>query len=87
MTGGDGGPATKAFLNLSSSAEYDAAGNLYISEEGARRIRRVDAVTGIITTIAGTAGKPGYAGDGDEQAPVREGLSLDICPSLLSNLT
>jgi sugar lactone lactonase YvrE len=63
-TGGDGGPATQALLNLPSSAEYDAAGNLYISEEGARRIRKVDAVTGIITTLAGTAGKAGFAGDG-----------------------
>jgi NHL repeat-containing protein len=63
-TGGDGGPATQALLNLGSSAEYDAAGNLYISEEGARRIRKVDAVTGIITTLAGIAGKPGYSGDG-----------------------
>jgi hypothetical protein len=63
-TGGDGGPATEAFLNLGSSAEYDAAGNLYISEEGARRIRKVDAVTGIITNFAGKAGQPGYAGDG-----------------------
>lgn len=62
-TGGDGGPATQALLNLPSSAEYDGAGNLYISEEGARRIRKVDAVTGIITTFAGT-GKPGFAGDG-----------------------
>jgi hypothetical protein len=62
-TGGDGGPATQALLDLASSAEYDTAGNLYISEQGARRIRRVDAVTGIITTFAGT-GEAGYAGDG-----------------------
>jgi len=64
MTGGDGGPATQAFLNLGSSAEYDDAGNLYISEEGARRIRKVDAVTGVITNFAGQAGKPGFSGDG-----------------------
>jgi DNA-binding beta-propeller fold protein YncE len=62
-TGGDGGPATQGLLDLGSSAEYDAQGNLYISEQGARRIRKVDAATGIITTFAGT-GVPGYAGDG-----------------------
>jgi DNA-binding beta-propeller fold protein YncE len=62
-TGGDGGPATEGLLDLGSSAEYDAQGNLYISEQGARRIRKVDAATGIITTFAGT-GVPGYAGDG-----------------------
>jgi len=62
-TGGDGGPATEARLDLGSSAEYDAAGNLYISEQGARRIRKIDAATGIITTFAGT-GVPGFGGDG-----------------------
>jgi hypothetical protein len=62
-TGGDGGPALQALLDLGSSAEYDAQGNLYISEQGARRIRKVDAVTGEITTYAGT-GVPGFSGDG-----------------------
>jgi sugar lactone lactonase YvrE len=66
-TGGDGGPASEALLDLGSSAEYDAAGNLYISEQGARRIRKVDAVTGIITSFAGT-GVPGYGGDGGPAA-------------------
>jgi NHL repeat len=69
-TGGDGGPATQALLDLASSAEYDAAGNLYISEQGARRIRRVDAATGIITTFAGT-GQPGYGGDGGPATAVQ----------------
>jgi DNA-binding beta-propeller fold protein YncE len=67
MTGGDGLPATQGLLDLGSSAEYDAAGNLYISEQGARRIRKVDALTGIITTFAGT-GVPGFAGDGGPAA-------------------
>lgn len=66
-TGGDGGPATQALLDLDSSAEFDAAGNLYISEQGARRIRKVDAVSGTITTFAGT-GVPGYGGDGGPAA-------------------
>jgi hypothetical protein len=59
---GDGGPANKAQMDLPSSAEYDAAGNLYISDQGNRRIRKVDP-SGIITTFAGT-GVPGFAGDG-----------------------
>ncbi len=41
---------------------FDAAGNLYISDNNNARIRRVDAVTGIITTYAGT-GVSGYNGD------------------------
>jgi hypothetical protein len=80
---GDGGPATQALLDLASSVEYDAAGNLYISEQGARRIRKVDAVTGIITTYAGT-GVPGFSGDGGpaSQAQFNCARGSDAVPSL-----
>jgi sugar lactone lactonase YvrE len=60
---GDGGLATSAELNQPSGTAVDNAGNIYIAETGAQRIRRVDGVTGIITTIAGT-GVAGYSGDG-----------------------
>ena len=60
---GDGGLATKALLNYSESAALDAYGNLYIADTINRRIRFVDAATGIISTIAGT-GTNGYSGDG-----------------------
>ncbi len=50
---GDGGPANKALLNNPSGLAIDADGNLYIAEYVNNRIRRVDAKTGIITTIAG----------------------------------
>jgi len=66
-TGGDGGLATDALLDLASSAEFDSSGNLYISEQGARRIRKVDMATGIITTFAGTS-VPGFSGDGGPAA-------------------
>ena len=54
---GDGGPASKAKLNNPAGLALDSEGNLYISEFVNNRIRRVDAVTQIITTIAGN-GKP-----------------------------
>lgn len=41
----------------------DLAGNTYIAD-GSNRIRRVDAVTGIVTTIANGTGAYGYSGDG-----------------------
>jgi len=59
---GDGGQAVAAHLNLPTSVGLDAAGNLYISDSNFR-IRRVDAGTGIIHTIAGN-GVRGYSGDG-----------------------
>jgi sugar lactone lactonase YvrE len=60
---GDGGPATAATMNLPSGVAVDRAGNIYVAESGNHIIRRVDAVTGVITTIAGL-GSPGYFGDG-----------------------
>jgi len=50
---GDGGPATSANLCDPIGVAADSAGNLFISDVGNQRIRRVDAATGIITTYAG----------------------------------
>ena len=50
---GDGGPAISALLNAPQCVASDAAGNLFIADSGNNAIRRVDAVTGIIDTIAG----------------------------------
>ncbi len=60
---GDGGPAVQARLNGPFDIGFDAAGNLYFSDTFNHRIRRVDARTGIIATIAGN-GEAGYGGDG-----------------------
>jgi hypothetical protein len=51
--GGDGGPAVLAKLDYPTSIAIDSGGNLYIAEMVNHRIRRVDARTGIIETIAG----------------------------------
>jgi DNA-binding beta-propeller fold protein YncE len=50
--GGDGGPATKARIGPAALA-VDRQGNLFIAEFENNRVRRVDAKTGIITTVAG----------------------------------
>ena len=60
---GDGVPATSAELNCPSGIAVDSAGNLFIADSGNQRIRRVDSVTGVISTVAGN-GIPGEAGDG-----------------------
>lgn len=60
---GDTGPAVDAQINSPVGAIIDAAGNLFFSDRGNQRIRRVDAATKLITTIAGT-GTPGFNGDG-----------------------
>ena len=60
---GDGGPATKAELNLPVSIAVDPAGDIFISDQGNNVIRKVDP-TGKITTVAGISTSFGYAGDG-----------------------
>ena len=50
---GDNALATNATLNTPSGITVDAAGNLYIADSGNNRVRKVDAVSGLITTMAG----------------------------------
>ena len=62
---GDGGPATSATVYIAGNHNglaVDAAGNLYIADDGHHRIRKVNP-SGIITTVAGT-GAQGFSGDG-----------------------
>lgn len=78
---GDGGPALLASLNDPFGLAVDSAGNVYISDSENSRIRKVDASTGVITTIAGT-GSFGYSGDGGPATSARlarpYGLALDV---------
>jgi sugar lactone lactonase YvrE len=60
---GDGGPATKAMLKQPTAVAFDSKGNMYISDMGNNRIRKVDN-KGIISTFAGT-GTFGWAHDGE----------------------
>lgn len=60
---GDGGPAIHARLNFPTAVVSDRQGNLYIADTMNHRVRVVDAVTGIISTLAGV-GQPRYGGDG-----------------------
>jgi len=59
----DGQPAVAAELSLPSSVALDGAGNLYIADSAHDRIRRVDATTHIISTVAGN-GDSGVAING-----------------------
>jgi hypothetical protein len=80
---GDGGPATAAFITEPYGVAMDKLGNLYITESGAFRVRKVDP-SGIITTSAGT-GLQGYSGDGGpaNQAKI---LPVGICTDTANNV-
>ena len=60
---GDGSLAVQALLNFPTAAVVDRAGHLYIADTVNHRVRRVDAATGAITTVAGL-GQPRCFGDG-----------------------
>ena len=83
---GDGGPAVAAQLVTPIGLARDAAGNIYISERGAHRIRRIDGVSGIITTIAGN-GEAGFTGDGVPARQARltqpDEITVDAAGNLL----
>ena len=53
---GDGGPASQAMLNLPQGLAFDRFDNLFIADRQNSRVRRVDAATEIITTVAGDPG-------------------------------
>jgi sugar lactone lactonase YvrE len=84
---GDGGPAISARLDHPTAVAVDSAGNLFISDWNNYRVRKVDAVTGMISTVAGI-GRKRYAGDGGLatetglRGPVG-GLAIDAVGNLL----
>ncbi len=68
--GGDGGEAAKATFNGPKGIRCDRSGNLYVVDTENHAIRRIDARTNIITTVAG--GRKGGEGDGGDA--VKAGL-------------
>jgi sugar lactone lactonase YvrE len=80
--GGDFGPARNAALNHAQAVAVDDAGDLCIADTINHRIRRVDAATGFIYTIAGT-GVSGFSGDGGlaSAAQISFPVSIAVDPS------
>lgn len=83
---GDGGPASEARLSGPHGLAFDASGHLYVADRGNHRVRRIDSVTGVISTVAGS-GRPGSAGDGGRAAEAEldspAGLAFDDAGNLL----
>jgi sugar lactone lactonase YvrE len=82
QSGGDGGPATSAYLCLPFAVFVDASGDIFIADWGNSTIREVVASTGKIQTVAGsTTLGPGYSGDGklatSAQLDQPEGVFVD----------
>ncbi len=82
---GDGGPATLAAINRPVGLTVDGPGNIFIADRYNGRIRRVDAATGVITTIAGI-GIYGFGGDGGPATAAILGLPVDVAFDNAGNL-
>ncbi|MHA4842529.1 DUF7619 domain-containing protein [Flavitalea antarctica] len=71
---GDGGTALNATFSTIMSLSIDYQGNLFVLADGepgfGKTVRRIDAVTGIVSTFAGN-GVPGFGGDGGQATSAR----------------
>jgi DNA-binding beta-propeller fold protein YncE len=78
---GDGGPALSAAMNEPYEVAFDRAGNLYVAEMQNHVVRKVDAKTRTISTVAGT-GVAGFGGDGGPaaKAQLRQPHSIAFDP-------
>src|SRR6202043_2768980 len=52
LSQGDGGLSQFGVLSLPQGIIVDSSGNIFIADNNSSRIRRIDAVTGILTTFA-----------------------------------
>ena len=81
---GDGGPAVSASLNNPWGIAVDASGNIFITETGGSRVRKIDA-SGIITTVAGN-GLAGYSGDGGPAISASLNAPNGVAVDVLENI-
>ncbi len=82
---GDGGPARNAWLNEPWDITVDAANNIYFADRKNHVVRRINAITGVITTVAGT-GVAGFSGDGGLATSARLNQPHGIYRDAIGNL-
>jgi len=82
---GDNGPATLAHLETPGGVWANTAGDLFIPDYGNSRVRRVQASTGIITTIAGD-GTFGYGGDNNLAVNAQLRYPTAVCTDASGNV-
>ena len=81
---GDGGPATAAQISTIQGIAVDRWGNLYLSDTGNHRVRKI-STSGVITTLAGT-GVAGFSGDGGPATAAQLNLPYGLAADLAGYL-
>jgi DNA-binding beta-propeller fold protein YncE len=83
---GDGGPALEASFTTPHEIRFDRDGHLFIVERDSHVVRRVDAKTRRVSTVAGT-GTAGFSGDGGPAAAAQlrqpHSIAFDAAGDLL----
>lgn len=82
---GDGGLATAATINTVSGICCDSFNNIYIGESVGNRVRKIDALSGIINTVCGT-GTASTTGDGGQGYLATINAPLDLYMDRANNL-
>ena len=82
---GDHGSATNAKLNGPEGIAIDGAGNIFFGDQLNFVVRRIDHVTNIITTVAGT-GIEGFSGDGNMATNAKMDRTAGVSFDSLGNL-
>ena len=83
---GDGGPAASATFRSPAGVALDSAGNIYVADTGNSVIRMINASSGVITTVAGTAETANYGGDGGPATSAEMNWPMSVAVDGTGNL-
>ncbi|MGE0887457.1 MAG: HYR domain-containing protein [Blastocatellales bacterium] len=83
--GGDGVTATTTSLNNPTGVAIDALGNVFIADRSNHRIRKVDAATQNISTVAGN-GSAGFSGDNNQATAAQLNNPSDVGVDAIGNI-
>lgn len=83
---GDGGPATAALLSGPTSIAVDGTGNIYFSDLGNKRVRKINASDGNISTMAGNVSIAALTSDAGGNLYMSDGLTTHEIPAGNGNI-
>ncbi len=83
---GDGGPASLAKLNSPYAVTFDAAGNMYVADGNNYAVRRIDTISGVITTVAGNGTSTPVCTDGQKATSCAIGQPFGVAVDAAGNI-